>query len=168
MNIKYFIHKHKMLISIIALPLVSIVFSNIALASTDPWHITTVFGEHDSLHQTANGHSGVDIAMPIGTKLASTIDGEVTKIVDAGRTNYGLAIHIKSQDGTEAIYGHLSKVTAHLHEHVSVGQVIAESGNSGASTGAHLHYQCRVLINGKPVNIDPMPSIMKAAIGGNK
>jgi murein DD-endopeptidase MepM/ murein hydrolase activator NlpD len=165
MNIQYLIHKNKTLISIIVIPLVNIAFSNIALAATDPWHITTIFGEHDSLHQTVNGHSGVDIAMPIGTKLAATIDGEVTKIVNAGNTNYGLAIHIKSQDGIEAIYGHLSKVTVNLHDHVFVGQVIAESGNSGASTGAHLHYQCRILINGKQINIDPMPSIMKSALG---
>lgn len=168
MNIKYLIHKHKKLIFCVGVPIISLAFSRVAMGAEAPlFSITTMFGEHDSLHQTVNGHSGVDIAVPIGTPLTSLVDGEVTKIVDAANTNYGLAVHIK-ESGTnkEVIFGHLSEVKVHLHEHVNVGELVALSGNSGASSGAHTHVQIRLFINGKPVNIDPMPTIMKAAIGG--
>lgn len=152
----------------ISVPLVSMVFTNAVMADATPslWSISTMFGEHDSLHQAANGHSGVDVVIPTGTPLTSIVNGEVTKIVDAGNTNYGLAIHIR-EDGTnkEIIFGHLSEVKVNLHEHVNVGELVALSGNSGNSSGSHAHVQVRLFINGKPINVDPMPTILKAAIG---
>lgn len=100
--------------------------------------VTTGFKEVSSLHP--NGHTGLDIAIPEGTPLYSIGKGVVEKVVDYGDVNAGKTAIVKLEDGTRAVYGHLSewKVTEGMQ--VEPGQLLAYSGNTGRSTGEHLHF----------------------------
>ena len=101
-------------------------------------------------------HEGIDMAGPVGTPIYATGDGV---IVYAGWMNgYGNLIKIKHELGTETRYGHLSKIRVKVGQKVSRNSLIGDMGNTGRSTGPHLHYEVRV--DGKAVN--PM-SFIKAA-----
>lgn len=100
--------------------------------------ITSRYGETDFMHP--NGHTGIDIALNEGTPLRSVMDGVVEKIVDYGPHNIGKGIIVKFEDGTTGIYGHLSEVTAKQGELLHAGEIIGFSGNTGRSTGPHLHF----------------------------
>ncbi|MFV0294221.1 MAG: DUF5930 domain-containing protein [Paracoccus sp. (in: a-proteobacteria)] len=101
-------------------------------------------------------HKGIDLAGPIGTPVMATGDG-VVKF--AGRqSGYGNVIIIEHALGTETRFAHLSKIRVKKGQKVSRGSQIGDMGNTGRSTGPHLHYEVRV--NGKAVN--PM-SFIKAA-----
>ena len=93
-------------------------------------------------------HNGTDFAVPIGTKVVAPGDGVVTLV-----TNHRFAgkyIVIEHGNKYRTRYLHLSKPLVHKGQRVSRGQVIALSGNTGRSTGPHLHYEFHV--NGRPVN----------------
>ncbi|WP_242826142.1 M23 family metallopeptidase [Butyrivibrio sp. VCB2006] len=93
-------------------------------------------------------HKGVDWATPVGTAVVASSSGTVTR---AGwGSGYGYCVYIKHADGRETRYGHLSKVLVSVGQKVSQGQKIALSGNTGVSTGPHLHFE--ILINGSQVN----------------
>ncbi|SMC69918.1 M23 family metallopeptidase [Polynucleobacter kasalickyi] len=95
-------------------------------------------------------HQGVDFLAPIGTPIVATADGV---IVRAGHADsYGLLLEIQHANGFKSKYAHTSLIQVQLGEQVKQGQLIAYVGNSGRSTGAHLHYE--VLIGNKP--IDPI------------
>ncbi|MBO0962403.1 M23 family metallopeptidase [Neobacillus sp. MM2021_6] len=84
-------------------------------------------------------HSGIDVAMPEGTTLRSIAGGVVDKVFD-GSGAIGKGLSVKMPDGTRTIYGHLSEVKAKIGERVSSGEIIGLSGNTGNSTGPHLHF----------------------------
>ncbi len=93
-------------------------------------------------------HQGVDWATPVGTAIVASCGGTVTR---AGwGKGYGYCVYIKHPDGRETRYGHLSKVLVSVGQNVSQGQKIALSGNTGVSTGPHLHFEIR--IGGAAVN----------------
>lgn len=93
-------------------------------------------------------HQGVDWATPVGTSVVASCGGTVTK---AGwGSGYGYVVYIRHEDGRETRYGHLSKVLVSAGQKVTQGQKIALSGNTGRSTGPHLHFEIR--INGSAVN----------------
>ena len=93
-------------------------------------------------------HKGVDWATPIGTPVMASNTGTV---VTAGWVSgYGYAVYINHADGRQTRYGHLSKVLVKVGQTVTQGQKIALSGNTGRSTGPHLHFEIR--INGSAVN----------------
>ncbi len=101
-------------------------------------------------------HKGTDFAASIGTPIYSTADGVVIK---AGwGKGYGRVIEIQHAFGIETRYAHLSKIRVKVGDRVSRGQRIGDMGNSGRSTGSHLHYEIR--IGGKAVN--PMKFIKAA------
>lgn len=101
-------------------------------------------------------HEGVDMAAPVGTPIHATGDGVITF---AGRQGaYGNLIKIEHELGTETRYAHLSRIRVKVGQRVSQGELIGDMGNTGRSTGPHLHYEVRV--NGRAV--DPM-SFIKAA-----
>lgn len=101
-------------------------------------------------------HNGSDFAGPHGTPIYTTADGVVTH---AGwSSGYGRLIKIKHAHGIETRYAHLAKIRVNVGQRVSRGERIGDMGNSGRSTGTHLHYEVR--INGKAVN--PM-NFIKAA-----
>ena len=93
-------------------------------------------------------HKGSDFAGPTGTPIYSTADGVV---VHAGwSSGYGRLIKIKHEFGIETRYAHLSKIRVKVGQRVSRGERIGDMGNSGRSTGTHLHYEVRV--GGNAVN----------------
>jgi metallopeptidase M23 family len=93
-------------------------------------------------------HKGVDWATPVGTKVVASSAGTVAR---AGwGSGYGYVVYINHADGRQTRYGHLSKVLVRVGDQVSQGQKIALSGNTGRSTGAHLHFE--ILIGGAQVN----------------
>ncbi|MCM1256896.1 MAG: peptidoglycan DD-metalloendopeptidase family protein [Roseburia sp.] len=93
-------------------------------------------------------HKGVDWATPIGTNVYASSGGTVS-IAGAVR-GYGYAVYINHPDGRQTRYGHLSKVLVSPGQYVEQGQSIALSGNTGRSTGPHVHFE--ILINGSQVN----------------
>jgi murein DD-endopeptidase MepM/ murein hydrolase activator NlpD len=84
-------------------------------------------------------HYGLDIANRIGTPIRSTMDGVVLEAGPA--SGFGLWIRVRHTDGTTAIYGHINSYSVREGQRVSAGQVIAEMGNRGISTGSHLHFE---------------------------
>jgi murein DD-endopeptidase MepM/ murein hydrolase activator NlpD len=101
-------------------------------------------------------HAGTDMAGSYGTPIYATADGVVTH---AGwSSGYGRLIKIQHQFGIETRYGHLSQIRVEVGQKVSRGDRIGDMGNSGRSTGTHLHYEVR--IGGNAVN--PM-TFIKAA-----
>jgi len=96
----------------------------------------------------STNHKGVDWATPIGTTVVASNAGTV---VHAGwASGYGYAVYINHADGRQTRYGHLSKVLVKVGQTVSQGERIALSGNTGRSTGPHVHFEIR--INGNAVN----------------
>ncbi len=93
-------------------------------------------------------HKGVDWATPIGTPVYASSGGTVVKAGWA--SGYGYVIYIDHPDGRQTRYAHLSKIQVSVGDTVKQGQQIALSGNSGVSTGPHVHFE--ILINGTQVN----------------
>ena len=93
-------------------------------------------------------HNGTDMAAPLGTPIYATADGEV---IFAGRqSGYGLIVKIKHDFGIVTRFAHMSKLSVKKGQRVSRGDQIGGMGNTGRSTGSHLHYEIRV--NGKAIN----------------
>lgn len=93
-------------------------------------------------------HKGVDWATPIGTTVVASSAGTVVK---AGwGSGYGYVVYINHADGRQTRYAHLSKVLVKVGQSVSQGQRIALSGNTGRSSGPHVHFE--ILIGGSQVN----------------
>lgn len=84
-------------------------------------------------------HNGVDIAAPIGTPIYAPAAGRVVRAGAA--TGFGLAVYIQHDDGTVTVYGHINDYFVTTGERVSAGQLIAEVGNRGQSTGPHVHVE---------------------------
>lgn len=93
-------------------------------------------------------HKGVDWACPVGTAVKASCAGTV---VSAGwASGYGYCVKINHADGRQTRYAHLSKILVSVGQTVSQGEKIALSGNTGRSTGPHIHFE--ILINGSQVN----------------
>ncbi|MEU5220172.1 M23 family metallopeptidase [Streptomyces sp. NPDC020807] len=101
-------------------------------------------------------HSGQDFAVPVGTPVKAAGAGTVVKAGPNGGGDgpaYGNAIVVKHANGTYSQYAHLSKIQVHVGQKVSAGQRIALSGNTGNSSGPHLHFEIRTTPNyGSAVN----------------
>jgi len=93
-------------------------------------------------------HDGYDIGARHGSDVRATADGVV--VVQGRETGYGNMVELDHGYGIRTRYGHNSKNVVKVGERVKRGQVIAQVGNTGRSTGPHLHYE--VLLNGVPVN----------------
>ena len=87
-------------------------------------------------------HSGVDLAAAAGTKVVAPADGMV--IFAGSRGAYGKMIIIEHGMGMVTHYGHLSKVLVNIGDEIERGHHIGAVGNTGRSTGPHLHYEVRV------------------------
>ena len=111
--------------------------------------MTSGFGSRTAtIRGMTSYHGAIDWATPVGTAVMASCGGTVTH---AGwMSSYGYCIFIKHPDGKETRYAHLSKVLVSKGDYVSQGQKIALSGNTGVSTGPHVHFEMR--INGKAVN----------------
>ncbi|WP_432105166.1 M23 family metallopeptidase [Streptomyces sp. bgisy091] len=104
----------------------------------------------------AHKHSGQDFAVPIGTKVEAAHTGRVVKAGPNGGGDgpaYGNAIVIKHANGKYSQYAHLSKIEVKVGDHVKTGDEIARSGNTGNSSGPHLHFEIRTTPNyGSAIN----------------
>ncbi|MFF2775329.1 M23 family metallopeptidase [Streptomyces sp. NPDC058052] len=104
----------------------------------------------------AHKHSGQDFAVPVGTTVKAAGAGTVVKAGPNGGGDgpaYGNAIVVKHANGTYSQYAHLSKIQVHVGQKVAAGQKIALSGNTGNSSGPHLHFEIRTTPNyGSAVN----------------
>ncbi|RVV99440.1 M23 family peptidase [Mesobaculum littorinae] len=117
----------------------------------DSFRFTSGFGQ-----RWGRMHEGTDFAAAYGTPIYATADGVVTY---AGTmSGYGRLVKIEHEFGIETRYAHQSKIRVKVGQRVSRGDRIGDMGNSGRSTGTHLHYEVRV--GGKPVN--PMTYIKAA------
>ena len=96
----------------------------------------------------STNHQAIDWATPTGTAIWASSGGTVT--VAGWQSGYGYVVYINHPDGNQTRYGHLSKVLVSVGQKVKQGQKIALSGNTGRSTGPHLHFELRV--GGRPVN----------------
>lgn len=96
----------------------------------------------------STNHKGIDWAVPIGTSVVASNTGTVA--FAGWASGYGYAVYINHADGRQTRYGHLSKVLVKTGQSVSQGERIALSGNTGRSTGPHLHFEIR--IGGNAVN----------------
>lgn len=102
----------------------------------------------DPIYGTIKFHPGMDFSAPIGTDVYATGDGKVVAM--GWETGYGNRIVIDHGFGYRTLYAHLSKFRTKLGKKVLRGEVIAEVGSTGRSTGPHLHYE--VHVKGEVVN----------------
>ena len=89
-------------------------------------------------------HNGLDLKVNIGDTIVAAFDGKV-RIVKYERRGYGKYVVIRHDNGLETIYGHLSKQLVEENQLVKAGEVIGLGGNTGRSTGSHLHFETRFL-----------------------
>ncbi|MEO0472382.1 MAG: M23 family metallopeptidase, partial [Bacteroidota bacterium] len=109
------------------------------LADTE---ITSGYGMRTHpVHKDKRMHTGVDFRAAIGTEVFVTANGTVLPSSKYG--GYGINVIIDHGNGFETWYSNLSKAKVEVGQEVSQGEVIALSGNSGLSTGPHLHYEVR-------------------------
>lgn len=105
--------------------------------------ITSKFGYRRSSRRQ---HKGLDVKVQIGDTIYAAFDGKVRIVGDEGRRKgYGKHIAIRHDNGLETIYGHLSKQLVTENEYVRSGQPIGLGGNTGRSTGPHLHFETRLV-----------------------
>lgn len=100
--------------------------------------ITSKFGEVSRIHPTP--HTGIDIGLPEGSQLHSIGEAVVEQVVDYGSQNIGKGVILRLADGREAIYGHMSDIKVKAGQTLHEGDIIGLSGNTGHSTGPHLHF----------------------------
>ena len=102
----------------------------------------------DPIYRTPRFHSGMDFSAKVGTDIYATGNGVVT--FAGWKQGYGNCLMIDHGFGYQTVYGHMSKFKARVGQKVKRGEVIGEVGNTGKSTGPHLHYE--VIVRGKHDN----------------
>ena len=102
----------------------------------------------DPIYKTRRFHEGMDFSAAIGTPVFATGDGKV--IASGYQQGYGNTVEIDHGYGYKTVYAHLHKIKVKKGATVSRGDEIGEVGNTGKSTGPHLHYEVR--LKGKPMN----------------
>lgn len=106
-----------------------------------PGYVTSRFG-----FRRYRFHYGTDIKVQVGDSIRSTWDGQV-RIVGWDPRGYGHYVVIRHDNGLETVYGHLSQPLFDENERIFAGEVLGLGGNTGRSTGSHLHYEIRYLGN---------------------
>ena len=110
---------------------------------------TSEFGKRTHpVFKTEQDHNAIDFLIREGTPVLATADGKVTQAETID--NYGVVIRIQHENKIETFYAHLSRIAVKVGQAVKGGDTIAYSGNTGVSTGPHLHYE--VIQNGVSVN----------------
>ncbi|MCM1467902.1 MAG: peptidoglycan DD-metalloendopeptidase family protein [Alistipes sp.] len=121
---------------------------------TPPTYIKPIAGGYLTSHFGARwgrNHNGVDWGVPTGTSVRASSAGVVIR--SGWFSTYGICVDIQHPNGTMTRYAHLSRTLVSVGQTVTQNQEIARSGNTGDSTGPHLHFEIRV--GGTPVN--PLP-----------
>lgn len=115
---------------------------------TDHTKITDIFGYRPRRRRM---HYGLDVKVYVGDTIRAAFDGKVRVVKNQGRRGYGKYIVIRHDNGLETVYGHLSKQIVEVDQLVRAGEAIGLGGNTGRSTGSHLHFETRFL----GIPIDP-------------
>jgi murein DD-endopeptidase MepM/ murein hydrolase activator NlpD len=117
-----------------------------------PGRETSSFGTRDNPTNPGNteNHTGTDIRMPVGTSVPAAAFGVVSDLGNEGRSGLGLWVTINHGNGYTTTYGHLSRIWRNRGYVFSSGDEIGLSGNTGRSTGPHLHFELRR--NGVAIN----------------
>ncbi|MBI4065205.1 M23 family metallopeptidase [Candidatus Gottesmanbacteria bacterium] len=109
------------------------------------------------------GHDGVDFGLPEGTEVVAVDAGTVSQYGENG--DFGISVTIKHEWGI-SLYAHLHDTAITLHQNIKEGEVIGHSGQTGVTTGPHLHFGIKpndeVLENGYLGFVDPTPGFVKA------
>ena len=106
-------------------------------------------------------HTGVDLAVPVGTTVRSVGSG---RVVFAGRSgDYGKAVTVHMADGKYTLFAHLSKIGVRKGDWVSAGSYLGKSGNTGRSSGPHLHFEVRAE-RGYGSDINPVAYLARKGI----
>ena len=134
----------------------------------DKIRITQYFGNTE--YSTKNpsvyngsGHNGIDFAASIGTAVKSAGSGEVTNVIRTRvnqRCGYGNWVVIRHDNGLSTLYAHLSLATVNVGDHVYTGQTLGYSGNTGFTTGPHLHFGVYVTNGLKTIESKSCPGII--------
>lgn len=106
--------------------------------------VTSRYGKRSSKYKNVSkNHTGIDLAANVGTDIVSSIDGKVIEVSSEG--NYGKHLKIESKNDKDIIilYAHCSKILVKKGDNVKKNQVVAKVGNTGNTTGAHLHFEIR-------------------------
>lgn len=121
------------------------------------YRITATFGQGGSLWSA--DHTGVDLAAPTGTPVASVGAGTVTDAGEAGA--YGSRVEVTHTDGSVTSYSHLSRIDVVVGQPVQAGSVVGAVGSTGNSTGPHLHLELTPA-GGSP--IDPVHALLARGV----
>jgi murein DD-endopeptidase MepM/ murein hydrolase activator NlpD len=125
--------------------------------------VSSVYGPRNS-----GFHRGVDIAAPIGTPVFASNSGVVVAARWQNPNNlkqgYGQFVELQHEDGTQTVYAHLSQIAVRQGDKVEKGIQIAKTGNTGSSTGPHLHYE--LIKNGVKVNPGSQLALAAVTPGG--
>ncbi len=111
-----------------------------------PGYLTSEYGYRRRFRRE---HKGVDLKVHIGDTIRSTFDGKV-RLTKYERRGYGYYIVVRHTNGLETVYAHLSKFLVEPDQYVKAGEPIGLGGNTGRSTGPHLHFETRYM--GYPIN----------------
>lgn len=111
-----------------------------------PGYVTSPYGYRKRYRRL---HKGIDLKVYIGDTIRSAFDGKV-RLTNYERNGYGYYVIVRHVNGLETVYGHLSKFLVEPDQIVKAGEPIALGGNTGRSTGPHLHFETRFM--GYPIN----------------
>lgn len=111
-----------------------------------PGHITSNYGYRSRFGRM---HYGIDLKLQVGDTVRAAFSGKV-RLTKYERRGYGYYVVVRHTNGMETVYGHLSRFLVKPDQYVKAGDPIALGGNTGRSTGAHLHFETRYL--GIPIN----------------
>jgi murein DD-endopeptidase MepM/ murein hydrolase activator NlpD len=106
-------------------------------------------------------HYGIDLKLNVGDSVRCAFEGKV-RIIDYEHGGYGHYVVVRHNNGLETVYAHLSKVLVELNQIIGAGEVIALGGNTGRSTGPHLHFEMRYL--GNAIDPDNLVDFEKGSI----
>jgi len=112
---------------------------------SNAYPITQVFGANPQWYPLTNGHNGIDYGIPLRTSVYATLPGKVIRVA-GDSSGYGNHIRIQHADNLLSLYGHLDEHDWHNVQEgqdVAAGWEIGFSGNTGRSTGPHLHFEVR-------------------------
>ena len=104
-------------------------------------YVTSHYGYRPQFGRT---HKGIDLRAAIGDTVYSAFSGRV-RLTRFERGGYGFYVIVRHENGLETVYGHLSRFLVKPDQYVKAGQPIALSGNTGRSTGPHLHFETRFM-----------------------
>ena len=126
--------------------------------------ITQGFGGNAQIYARFGlaGHNGLDFGVPIGTAVRAAADGLVSRVEVEAAEGYGRHVRLEHEGGAVTIYAHLDCPMVKTGQTMQSGDVIGLSGNSGFSTGPHLHFELRLPgreDNGYGGAVDPLPML---------